>query len=322
MMTYREILEHFLTQFSWDPIVENKERLRPFKRIIVLAMGGSRLAPDMLNMYKPELDIRIHSDFGLPKFSREHLEEALIIVSSYSGDTDEPLSGVQEALDQNLNLAVITTGGALGDLMQKNQLPGVMIPSDSAVARESTGYGFLALAALLNIEILERKACAAITIEPIDAAGKALAAFIGNRIPLVYTSERFNELGYAWKLILNETAKIPAFCNRFPELAHNEIAGFGSSAAAGPATAGFAVVIIDDQGSPEISRRMAAVAEILEGKNIPTKIVPWQATSELEGILSSYLLAHYTALYLAEQAGKDPLGTTIIEQLKEKMKKP
>ena len=49
-----------------------------------------------------------------------------------------------------------------------------------------------------------------------------LAKKIFKKIPIIYTSRRFREVGWIWKNSLNETAKILAICNYFPELNHNE----------------------------------------------------------------------------------------------------
>ena len=283
--------------------------MRSYKRIIVLAMGGSRLAPDVLNIYKPELDIRIHSDFGLPILSDETLAESLIIANSYSGNTAESINGLEEALSRGLNTAVIAGGGELVKIAAEHNLPFARLEQKDMAARLGVGHNFVALARMINIEIPELQSCGNIDVSILKQQGRELAEFISDRIPLIYTTDRLNELGYIWKVILNETAKIPAFSNRFPELNHNEINSFDGKGR-------FCVLTIDDQRSIKLSRRISAAIEVIKEKSVHVKQVDLDGDSLLQKIVTSMILAHQTALFLAEKSGRDPIATPIVDQLK------
>ena len=128
-MTYEEGILGVPKQFEYKPEIIGKEKIRPFKKIIVLGMGGSRLATGILNMVKPELDIHIHSDYDLPLFDEEVLTSALIITNSHSGNTTEPISGAKIAIENGLNLVVVSTGGELINIANQNQVPHIVYPT-------------------------------------------------------------------------------------------------------------------------------------------------------------------------------------------------
>ena len=114
-------------QFAFEPKIENEEKLKKTSKYIIAGMGGSHLAGDLLKMVEPELDIIIHRNYGLPPFSAEDLEERLIILSSYSGNTEEVLSAYEKAGELGLSRAVISLGGKLLDKAKKDKVPYVQM---------------------------------------------------------------------------------------------------------------------------------------------------------------------------------------------------
>ena len=315
-MIYPEALEHFSEQCTYDPEIINRERLRPFERIIILGMGGSRLAPDILNMCQPELEVHIHSDYDLPPLAPEHLEKALIIANSYSGNTAEPISGAKAALEKGYNLAVVTTGGQLAQLAKERSLPHVITPDQSLPHRLALGYNLAALLAFIGLDLAPLKACAALKADTERA--KTLAQDLYGYIPLVYTPDRLSELGYIWKVVLNETSKVPAFCNRYPELDHNEIAGFDPSNAAQFSV--FKCMMIRDPSDERSNHRADATTTLLRSRGIPVEVLELEGSSVLERIMASALMAHWIGVYLAQKKGVDPITAPVIEEFKVLMK--
>ena len=166
-------------------------------------MGGSHLAADLLKILKPELDLSIHKDYGLPKVK----EGELVVLSSYSGNTEEVLDAYEEAA--GLNRAVITVGGKLLEKAKQDGVKYVQLPDLGLQPRDAWHLNLQALYELLGekLELPEIK-----PVEPLE---------IKERIPLIYTSNQYQALGYIWKINFNETCKIPAFDNVIPESDHN-----------------------------------------------------------------------------------------------------
>ena len=215
-----ETLKNFPRQFEWEPKIENSLQL-PAKDIFVVAgMGGSHLAGGILNTYRPDWDVIVHSDYGLD-LPADVLKNSLIIASSYSGDTEETLAVFNAALDKKLALAVVASGGQLLELAQKNSVPYIKIPDASLEPRFALGFSFKALLKIMGKkEALDEatELADSLNSKNCETAGRELALKLRNKIPVIYSSTKNAALAYNWKIKLNETAKIPAFCNFFPDL--------------------------------------------------------------------------------------------------------
>src|SRR3989344_2079483 len=124
-----EAIKNFEKQFLYEPEIENQNFLVKKSSFFVVGMGGSALASKLLKTWKPDLDITTHSDYGLSEFPKEELKNKLIILSSYSGNTEEALDAFTESKKQNLDMAVISTGGELLSLAILNKVPYIKLPN-------------------------------------------------------------------------------------------------------------------------------------------------------------------------------------------------
>src|SRR3989338_3056652 len=148
-MGMKEAIKNFNKQFEYEPEIENAERLRHFDKFIVVGLGGSHLAADLLKVWNPYLDVVVHEDYGLPAFSDKELKERLIILSSYSGNTEEALDAFNETIEKKLTCAVISTGGKLIELAKKHSRPYIAMPDTGIQPRLALGFGFKALLKLM-----------------------------------------------------------------------------------------------------------------------------------------------------------------------------
>src|SRR5205814_3827452 len=93
------------------------------RNITVIGMGGSAIGGDLaLALLADELKIpaMVHRDYGLPAFIGR---DSLVIASSYSGNTEETLSGFEEARKRGAKILAITTGGKLVELARASNYP-------------------------------------------------------------------------------------------------------------------------------------------------------------------------------------------------------
>lgn len=314
-----ETIKNFAGQFEYQPEIVNAGELVKKEQIIIAGMGGSRLAGDILRMWKPKKEILVHSDYNLPDISEEELGNSLIIANSYSGNTEETVSAALKAIEQRLDLAIITTGGKLLEIARENEIPYIQLPVSGLQPRTALGYNLMALLKMTGDDDGLAEAGSLESLDSIgpEDEGKKLAADMANKIPVIYTSERNMELGYIWKIIINETAKIPAFCNRFPELNHNEMIGF--AAESGELSQKFNFIFLrdeDDDKNSKVGIRMQRTAELYGQKNLPVKMLELKGDSHFKKIFSSIILAHWMAYYLAQQYKTDPESVEIVEMFK------
>jgi len=325
----RKIILDFPKQFRIGIKAAQNVFLQPGKlirwpeNIIICGMGGSALVGNILVSLRP-LDVFCHKSYGLPPQAGN---ESLIICISYSGNTEETLSAFSEAYNRKLPLISITTGGKLAELSKKYALPLVKIPGPKIPPRLALGEMFAALIQLLvnqtilGPEISEEilKVGEKLKSKRLENQGKKIAKKIFQKIPIVYTSKQFQEIGLVWKNSLNETAKILAIANYFPELNHNEIVGLAKL----PINEDkFSIIILRDrQEHPRILKRMKITKEIINKEGREVEFIDIKGKNVLEKIFSTILLGFWTSYWLALEYKIDPTPVEIIEEFKRKMKK-
>lgn len=316
----QDAILHFHEQFLFQPRVENRGALEKKKQYIVLGMGGSHLAADIAAAYDPSLPILVHSDYGLPKLAPSRLRESLIIASSYSGNTEEVIDGVTQALKKKYSVAVLTVGGALRDIAARHHLPYVQMPDTGIQPRSALGLNMIGLFALMGHAEGQKEArMLASRLKPASymPAGKSLARRLKDRVPVIYSSLANKAIAYNWKIKLNETGKIPAFYNVFPEVNHNEMTGFDVAPSSRPLSKQFFFLFLtDDADHPQIKKRMAVMKRLYEKRGLKTLEVALYGKTRLERIFSSLILADWTAVALADIYGLESEQVPMVEEFK------
>ena len=155
-----EDIKNFAKQFEYEPEIENEEGLGKFSRFVVVGMGGSNHPTGLLKIWKPDLDIIVHRNYGLPAVPEKDLKSSLIILSSYSGNTEEVIDAFHESGKRGLVRAVVSTGGRLLDLAKKEKTPFIKIPENKIQPRLALGLIFKALLKAMGQEEALRRASA------------------------------------------------------------------------------------------------------------------------------------------------------------------
>ena len=293
------------------------------KNIIICGMGGSALPANLLITYKSDLETAVYipRNYSLPPQANQ---DSLVICISYSGNTEETLSCYRQAVEKGLEPLAITTGGELKELAEENNLPIAEIPS-GIQPRQAIGYQFSALLQILNnCGIVSNQKANLSRLEnnlqpkELEQQGKELAEELTNKLPLIYSSEKFKILARIWKIKFNENTKSMAFWNYFPELNHNEMTGFEEiKKQIDPEQ--LRVLMLKDQENDKISKRMELTKQLLKEHNVQTREIPIEGNSLLEKLFNSILLSDWTTFYLAKKYGVDPEAVPIIEDFKEQL---
>ncbi|MDP3799922.1 MAG: SIS domain-containing protein [bacterium] len=315
-----QTLNDFPKQFSWEPKVVNPENLAKKENTIVVGMGGSHLGADLVKLCLPSLSINIHTSYGLPEVSEKNLKNSLIILSSYSGNTEEVIDSFNTAFTQGLALAVVTTGGQLLDLAIKNNIAYIKMPAEDIQPRLALGYSFRAILKLLDeTSTLGESDALANKLDPDSIKIKAdeFSKKLQNKVPVIYSSLKNKALADIWKIKFNETSKIPAFANIFPELNHNEMTGFDSNDATKNLMEKFHFIFLKDgKDDTRILKRIDATKNILEQQGFEVDVLPFFGDTKTEIIFNSLLLADHISLGLAEYYGNDPEQVPLVEKFK------
>jgi len=318
-----EIIKNFNKQFEYEPQVEGDLSLEGVKNFIAAGMGGSHLAADILNSYDSSFDILVHKNYGLPSLPEEVLKQSLIILNSYSGDTEEVIDSFYLALKRKLKMVSITYDGKLLELSKEYNVPFVKLPEPKVQPRLALGFHTKALLKILNKEKEIKEITELVYLlkpEEFEEQGRDLAQKIKNKIPIIYASEKNQAIAYIWKIKFNETSKIPAFYNIFPELNHNEMTGFDVRESTKNLSQNFIFLLLfDEEDHPKIQKRMTILKNLYEGRNLKVEVLKLEGQNKFHKIFSSLVLADWTSFLLAKEYKVEPEEVPMVEEFKKLM---
>ena len=322
--TMEETIKRFGEQFTWHPVVENAAHLAVHPSFVVAGMGGSHLGAWLIQNFDPRLDITIHRNYGFPPISDSKAKNALFIASSYSGTTEETIDSLHAAFEKGMHIACVSTGGEILDFARKHELPFVAIPETSLEPRMAIGYAAMAIARLIGNTMLEdaiREGGKKVNPSEDQFHGLALSEKLIGKIPLIWASEKNLPVAYIWKVKFNETSKIPAFCDFFPELNHNEFTGFDVVDSTRPVMAPMHIIMLEDpKDHPRIQKRMALTGQMLEERKIPVERVTMKG-EHFEKLFSAALYGDWVSLGLARHYGVPNPETPVIAEFKKRIAK-
>jgi glucose/mannose-6-phosphate isomerase len=294
-------------------------------------MGGSAIGGDLARSFLGErAKVPIHScrDYFLPS---NVARGALVIVSSYSGNTGETLSAYDGARAHAAAVVAITSGGELAERCARDNVPVCTIPGGMP-PRSAIGYSLfpmlhvLRAAGVASFEDKEytealsaaRDRCEAYGPSRRDNAAIETAQDLHRRTAFVYAAPGLLEgVARRWACQMNENAKTLAHFAYFPELNHNEIVGWE----VGEHIMKNAVIVsLEDREDHPMTRRQADVALSLMGP-FAAKVERLETPGggRLARMLCMMLLGDFTSVYLAYLNDVDPTPVKKIDSLKKSL---
>ncbi len=316
-----QAIKDFAKQFEYEPVIENEAALKRSEKVIINGMGGSHIAGDVIRDIDPSARISIHRTYGLPKWHQEELQKSLVIASSYSGNTEEVIAGYKQAREASLSLAAIAVGGKLIEQAQADGTPYIQMPNTGIQPRSALGFSYLGTLKLLGRDglIVEAQSLAS-RLQPakLESDGKHLAATLRGKVPVLYAGPRNFSVVWNWKIKFNETGKIPAFYNIFPELNHNEMTGFDVRDSVQALTDPFHFIMFTDaQDHPRVQKRMEITKKLYEDRGLSVTMLELTGDSHAEKIFTSLILADWTAYYTSQGYGLESEQVPMVEEFKE-----
>lgn len=316
----KDAIYNFAAQFSWEPKIENEDKLGKYNKFLVAGMGGSHLAADLLKMRKPNLDLIIHNDYGLSVIGEDNPKNRLVIASSHSGNTEETVDALKTALEKNMPAAVIAAGGKLLDAAAENSIPYIRMPAADIQPRLAIGFSLKALLKITDEKEISQEAeklAAWLNPAAYEKTGETLAKKIKGYVPIIYSSAVNAAVALNWKIKFNETGKIPSFYNVLPELNHNEMTGFDVQESNRKLSKIFYFIFLKDRKDhPRIIRRMEVLEKLYRDRGLPVEVLEMTGKNMFQKIFSSLTLADWAAYYAAGQYGLEPERVPMVEEFK------
>jgi glucose/mannose-6-phosphate isomerase len=306
------------------------------KNILVVGMGGSAIGGDLVRTLlssKLVVPFEVCRNYVVPEYVDD---ETLVIASSYSGNTEETLSALDEALDRKAMVAAISTGGLLSDVSSLNDFPMAILPT-GLQPRAALGYSFVPLLLFLERIGIIKKATADVReaikqlkserekyIEdnPVEGnSAKQLAEKIHGRIPIIYSGPTYTDaVALRWKCQICENSKNLAFANQYPEFNHNELVGW-SRTVENLKDRLIVIQLRDRDDHPQVIKRMKIVSELIAKLDIEVINVDSSGTTPLARMFSLIQRGDFVSYYLAVLNEFDPSPVEVIEALKKMLAK-
>lgn len=307
-------------QFSFSPRVINEHRWHHFSKFMVCGMGGSALSALLIKSLDQKLDIQIHRDYGLPALASDR--ERMVVLVSYSGNTEETISAYVAAKERGLPRAVVAVGGRLLEMAMADEIPYIVLPDTGIQPRNALGFMTKALLVLMGQNQALKSVEPLVSVlnqSSFEQQGRALAARLKNKIPIIYASTNHESLAYVWKIKFNETGKVPAFTNVFPELNHNEMEGFAEVEKHSWAQQFYFIFLEDALDSLRVKKRMQITLELLKAKKLAGESIVLEGPDMWAKYFGSIMVADWAAFYLATGYNVDPELVRMVESLKKKL---
>jgi glucose/mannose-6-phosphate isomerase len=330
--SYRQI------EFAWNNKIDISSLKKLTKNgihsIVVTGLGGSAISADLIqNFLHDELKIplSVNRGYTLPPFVNQN---SLIIISSYSGNTEETISVFKEALKNpklKKNIVCITTGGKIGKIASQKKVPLVKI-QPGFQPRYALGMSFFSLLKVFQeINLIKKQNTVVKKIAElwknrgVELSGENNAAInfaegILGFIPVIYSAADITSAaGYRFKCQLNENSKMHAFHNIIPEMNHNEIIGWETYAE--KQLQAKVINILDRDYHPKVLRRFKIISELAAEKKAEIINLESKESYFKLRLLDIVYLCDWISYYAAVLRGFDPSEIEYIHILKDRLSK-
>ncbi|MEN3033879.1 MAG: bifunctional phosphoglucose/phosphomannose isomerase [Aquificaceae bacterium] len=289
-----------------------------FSGVALCGMGGSGIVGDFMKVFleRAELQSPVLSlkGYTLPAYVKGGW---LVICTSYSGNTEETISVLKEALKRGIKPVCVSSGGELHSLASQNGLDYIQLPGGYP-PRFALGHMLSALMSLFGMhsEIEQIKETLEKYKSEVKEQAKVIAHSHLNYIPIIYSTPITEVVALRWRTQHNENSKTLCYNATLPEMHHNEVVGLDNQ----ELLSNLAFCILyDPQDHPRIIKRVKITQEILQEKGIMPRIMAGKGTSIYERLLYLTYLGDWISFYLAGLYKKDPLPVEVIDFIKKSL---
>lgn len=304
----------------------------PIKNIVVTGMGGSAIGGLILEEFlrdKIDIPIIVSKHYFLPKFVDEN---TAVFVISYSGNTEETLSSMLQAIKSKCKIFAVTSNGYVQEICTKLGIPVVLIPKGYP-SRAAIAYNLVSMLGFLehlnkieNIKewiddtyetLMKLKEKIDFDVPSEKNEMKRLAEKVYKKFTFIYSYWPYASVALRWKTQLNENSKVLAKNDEIPEMNHNEIMGWEGFKNDFPV---HVIILRGNEESKEISARIEFFENMMHEKNVPYTEVKAEGNCRLSQIFSLIMKGDYFSYYVSLLNKVDPTPVTSISKLKKFMK--
>lgn len=329
MTDMKSLVANFPTQLREAVEIGGKAKLngptRPVKNILITGLGGSGIGGTILAEVvfgECPVPVTVNKDYFIPAFVNEN---TLVIVCSYSGNTEETIQAFEASLKKNAMIVCVTSGGKIEEMAKLKNLDTIIIPGGMP-PRACLGYSLIQLFYILfkygmidekfkkqissSISLLEKEK------NNIVSEAEKLGDFFTGKIPVIYAVDGYNGVATRFRQQINENSKMLCWHNILPEMNHNELVGWAGK------NENLAVIIFRNKSDfTRTQARLEISSEVFKKYTTHVKELWSKGDSTIERTLYLIHLTDYVSVILAEKKKIDAMEVNIINHLKGELAK-
>lgn len=316
---------------AWEQVqaVQIPEDYKNISNIIFCGMGASIYGALVVKaLFGSEFPhpIEMVSDYHLPKYVTS---STLVVLTSYSGTTEEVLSCAKEAKEMGAKMLVLTKGGALGEFAKTENVPAYIfdgILNPAGVPRLGNGYTIIGLMGLLHkagiITLDEAKLKGGIehikkNVDTIKERAMHDAHSVLGKIPVIFMAEHLSGNAQILRNQFNETSKVFSAYYLIPDLNHHLMEGLQF-----PQPSSLKFLMFNSYSySPKIQKRVELTMDVVRQNNQAILEYTTQATDKYQDFLEVLSLGSYTTLYLGLLYEQNPAVNPWVDHFKQELAK-
>jgi glucose/mannose-6-phosphate isomerase len=295
------------------------------QNVLISGLGGSGIGGTIVKELIEDnatLPINITKDYFLPAFVNEN---TLVIICSYSGNTEETVNVMELALQKNAKVVCITSGGKVQELASANKLDCVIIPGGMP-PRSCIGYSITQLFNILEnfgvcnvssqAEIAKSISLLDTEEEDIIHQANSLSLRLMGKMPVIYSLGATEGVSIRFRQQLNENSKMLCWHHILPEMNHNELVAWTEK--------NDNIVVVVWRYETDYPRNIKRL-EICESvfskftKNIIE--INTKGTSAIQRALYAIHLGDWVSVLIADLKHVDASDISIIAHLKDELSK-
>ncbi len=324
-----QLIESFPSQLREAIAIGEKAVLKkpaaPIKNILITGLGGSGIGGTIVSEIisgECTVPVVVNKNYFIPAFVDAG---TLVIVCSYSGNTEETLEALELAIKKNAKITCITSGGKLAEIAKTKNFDLVMIPSGNP-PRACLGYSLVQLFYVLNgygiigSDFKKQLAASVALLEKeksnIISEADVVTDFLFGKTPVIYAVDGYNGVATRFRQQINENSKMLCWHNILPEMNHNELVGWAEK------NDTLAVIILRNKQDYTRTQTRIEISKEVFNKYTPNVKEIWsKGDSFLERSIYLIHLTDYVSVMLADKKKIDATEVDIINHLKGELSK-
>lgn len=319
-------------QKAWNEVHKQDlsawDEFRP-ENIVFCGMGASiygGLVIKSLLGKESSIPMELVSDYTIPSFVNY---KSTVVLTSYSGNTEETLSCFEMARSRGAKIVVVTKGGELAEIAQSHGLPSYIFSGElnpAGVPRLGIGYtvlGLMGLLVRLNAISLEeeviKEALDRLSEKEDEIKQKALllSGELVGKTPVIFAAEHLSGNAHILRNQFNETSKTYSDYFLIPDLNHHLMEGLKYP----KENKLYFINLLTENYSQIIQKRFSLTSEVVKKNGFDVYDFMTQSQTEYDDFLECMLFGSYLSLFLGLSYKENPAVNPFVDYFKEELSK-